>query len=461
VVDGREGLSPLVERCINPSGRIASEGLLNDIKTLSATVNTAANGADMSEIDQRSNPPPLFTPNFVRLLVAQASFGYAFASFFMLPKFLVTELGAGPVEIGWVSTAYGVAVIFLMPLTGVLADRFGRRIFVTAGASLMAVASAAFVGVSDVGPVIFALRATQGLAFAMVFVGGSTIAVMEAPPERVGQALALFGLTMLAMNGVAAAGVEAISSTAGWPYAFAAAAIAATICALLSLRLRDGGALGRERSAASLWQVASRSSLVPMWIVIALVGAAMSVMVTYHQPFAILLGIDNVSGFFVAYAGTAILVRVGLGHVIDRAGRRRVAIASLCLYVVVVASMAHLGSVIGLVAMGLGLGVAHGFFYPALNSLAIDGVPANESGKVMALFQGAFHLGFAASALGFGWVAETVGYPPVFNGGAACAGIAWVLLVASGARRIAAASRDDESATAMARARGGAAPENS
>jgi MFS family permease len=410
------------------------------------------------DVSRRS--PPLLTRNFIRLLVAQACFGYAFSSFFMLPKFLVTQLDAGPVEIGWVASAYGAAVILFMPAMGVLVDRFGRRRFFTAGALLMAVASAAFVTASEVGLAIYLLRATQGLAFAMVFVGGSTIAVNEAPAERIGQALALFGLTMLAMNGVAAAGVEAISSTAGWPYAFAAAACTSTICALLSRGLDDGGVVVREEPAVSLWHVASRPSLVPMWLVIALVGAAMSSMVTYHQPFAIDLGIESVSGFFVAYAAGAILVRVGLGHFIDQAGRRRVAIGSLCLYVVVVASMAHLGGVMGLVAMGFGLGVAHGFFYPALNSLAIDGIRGDESGKVMALFQGAFHLGFAMAALLFGWVAESKGYPQVFNGGAACALIALVVLIASGDRRVAAQSCV-ERAIATRPSRGGAEPESS
>ena len=39
--------------------------------------------------------PPLLTRRFAALLAAQAGFGYAFSSFLMLPKFLVTELAAG------------------------------------------------------------------------------------------------------------------------------------------------------------------------------------------------------------------------------------------------------------------------------------------------------------------------------------------------------------------------------
>ena len=85
-------------------------------------------------------PPPRLEPleggPYPALLVAQAGFGYAFSSFFLLPSFIVDELAGGPVEIGLVTAAYGV-VILVLPLTGALVDRFGRRNFLTAGALLM------------------------------------------------------------------------------------------------------------------------------------------------------------------------------------------------------------------------------------------------------------------------------------------------------------------------------------
>ncbi|MFQ5415751.1 MAG: MFS transporter [Myxococcota bacterium] len=382
----------------------------------------------------REKPPPLFKRNFSTLLVAQASFGYAFSSFFMLPKFLVTELAAGPGDVGLVAAAYSTATIICIPAMGVLVDHFGRSRFMTAGALLMATLCLAFTRVADLGPLIFALRAGQGVAFAMVFVGGATIAVDEAPAERVGQAIALFGLAMLAMNGVAAAGVEAIASSAGWPWAFVAAAAASSVCAVLSLSLRDRAVDAAPAKPRSLWQVIQRPELVRLMVVIGMVGAAMSTVVTFHQPFAISLGIDTVSGFFVAYAAAAMIVRAGLGHYIDRAGRARVAIASLCLYAVDVAAMAWMSGPAGLVVLGVGLGAAHGFAYPSLNSLAIGGVRANERGKVMAVFQGAFHVGFAGAAMGFGVLAEHSGYVPVFYGGGICALVGVLVMVTARAR---------------------------
>ena len=90
-------------------------------------------------------PGRLLTPGFTALLIAQAGFGYAFSSFFMLPKFLVTELGAGPAVIGRIMAVYGVAVVISMPAVGAAVDRFGRRNFLTGGGVIMGVASLAFI----------------------------------------------------------------------------------------------------------------------------------------------------------------------------------------------------------------------------------------------------------------------------------------------------------------------------
>ena len=57
--------------------------------------------------------PRLLTRSFSVLLVAQACFGYAFSSFFLLPKYLVLALSAGPEQIGYVTATHGVAAVVL------------------------------------------------------------------------------------------------------------------------------------------------------------------------------------------------------------------------------------------------------------------------------------------------------------------------------------------------------------
>ncbi len=373
----------------------------------------------------------LLTRDFASLLLAQVGFGYAFSSYFLLPKFIVVALDGGAREIGLLTAVHNAAVFALMPLMGALVDRFGRRHFLTAGALLMAAASLSFSAIDSFGPAIFVLRGVQALAFAMAFAAGSALAVDEAPPERVAQAIGLFGLTFLSMNAVAPLVVEEVSVRAGWPTAFGLAAAGSLLCALLSLRLRERAVPGgQSEPLLGLIAVATRPNLLQVMAVVALVGIAFSSIFNFHQPFALEAGMERVRAFFVAYAAVAIGVRVGFGSWIDRFGHRRSALAALGLYVVVALLASEIPRV-GLALLGAALGLAHGVFYPAFNAVALERSGARERGKVMALYQAAFQAGGAAGPFALGLLAERAGYPPVFFASAACLALAFVVLLVS------------------------------
>ena len=375
--------------------------------------------------------PPLFTPGFVSLLTSQAGFGYAFSSFFMLPKFLDTELGAGPAEIGRIAAVYGVTVVLAMPALGVAVDRFGRRRFLTWGAAIMTVASLAFAAVDQVGPLLYGLRILQGVAFAMAFAAGGALAIDHAPPERVAQAIGLFGLTFLSMNAIAPATVETVAGRYGWQAAFATAAGGALLCGLLSLRIQERHPRPHgDDPIPSLVQVMRRPGQLHAYAVICLVGAALVSIFNFYQPFAIELGMTELRGFFVGYAVGAVFVRTALGHLMDRVGRRTTAIGALIGYAAVVNEMAELwpGS---LPVFGVGIGLTHGLFYPAFNALAVEAVGPLERGKVMALFQSFFQMGGAVGSLALGVLAESQGYPPVFLAAGGCLLLALVMVAAS------------------------------
>jgi predicted MFS family arabinose efflux permease len=234
------------------------------------------------------------------------------------------------------------------------------------------------------------------------------------------------------MNAVGPAMMEHIADRAGWPWGFAAASAAALCGGILSRWVRDCTAGARRRAVPGLWEVVRDPAQLRIAIVVTLAGIAFGAMITFHQPFALSLGATHVRSFFVAYAAAAVVVRVGFGRLIDRDGWRRVSLASLALYGCVVTAMARLAGLgAGCLALfGGGLGVAHGLFYPSLNALAVAGRGRDERGKVMAIFQAAFTIGFAGGSYPLGILAERMGYPAVFVAAGLCAfaGLAVLLL---------------------------------
>ncbi|HPG28581.1 MAG TPA: MFS transporter, partial [Myxococcota bacterium] len=106
---------------------------------------------------------------------------------------MMGNLGATLDEIDWVVTAYIVSIVIMLPMTGWMASRFGRkRYFVTSigvftAASLMCGAS------QTVDQLIF-WRIVQGLGGGALMATAQAILVESFPPSKQGIGQAIFGI---------------------------------------------------------------------------------------------------------------------------------------------------------------------------------------------------------------------------------------------------------------------------
>jgi MFS family permease len=367
------------------------------------------------------------------VLACQACFGFAFSAFFLLPTFLATELAASPADVGMLATATSAVTVFLMIGMGAAVDLFGNKRLIVGGGVLMAAGSLAFARADEMGAYVYALRAAQAIAFAMVYVAGSAMTAELAPDERLAEALGYFGLTGLAMNAVAPAVVEELAAGPGWPAAFAAAAAGALACALLATGLREQRNQHERRAPISIRTLAFRAEQRSGGFVMACIGAAFAALFVFHQLYALELGIERVRVFFISYAAAAVVARLGFGSIGDRWGRRRAAIFSLVLYTLASVAMMELAT-FGLALIGAAFGFAHGIFYPTFSAMVVEPVDAHARGKALALLQAWFNVGVALAASALGVIAETTGYRDVFAIAGLCCAAA-LLTVAFPRRR--------------------------
>jgi MFS family permease len=369
----------------------------------------------MSSVPTSEEPsePPLFTRDFALILLTQVTFGIAFSSFLLLPKYVVTELHGSPSQVGYVGALAVVAAVLSSPLCGKLLDRGGRRPLMLAGCLLSGVAAFAFLGVTHIGPYLYAVRALQGISYTLYFVAAATLVADLAPAARLGQALGWFGCAALMMNAVATLLAERVARDFGWHAVFAGAAVTGFLGATVTLFLREPSLKPKPIQLVATPRVAVVSTRVAvLWAAVA-GGAAFGAMFTFTQPLALSLGDTNISPLFGGYTVMALAVRLLFGNLADRFGRARVSGAALALYSLVVATTAGLGHG-WLGVLGLGFGLAHGMFYPALNALALEGVPREERGTVGAHFNAAFNGGVFIVTFCFGQIAQAYGYRVVF-----------------------------------------------
>src|ERR1700704_2101454 len=106
------------------------------------------------------------------------------------------ELSATQEQISWVLTSYIVAAAIMIPLSGWLADRYGRKNVLVLSVVLFTVSSA-LCGVAQSLVQIVLFRFVQGLAGAALVPQSQAVLLDINPPERQGRAMAVWGLAVV------------------------------------------------------------------------------------------------------------------------------------------------------------------------------------------------------------------------------------------------------------------------
>lgn len=109
---------------------------------------------------------------------------------------MASALGASQNEITWVLTSYIVAAAIATPLTGWMSDRLGqRRLFIFAVIGFTV--ASALCGIATSLPEMVIFRILQGLCGAMIAPLAQTVLLNINPRERIGQAMAIYGMGIM------------------------------------------------------------------------------------------------------------------------------------------------------------------------------------------------------------------------------------------------------------------------
>jgi MFS family permease len=316
---------------------------------------------------------PLFTARFLRLL----AFGFLafFAGFQLFPSmpFRLLELGASRAAAGSFLTVYTWASALSAPLTGALADRWGRRRMLLWAAIAFAVFSLLYGLVRSL-PLLLAVGALHGVFWSGMLSASGALAADAIPLARRTEGLGVYGMAPTAAIAVAPAVGLAVYRL-GW----LALALELVLCSLLLVLLARLVHEDRARSPLALpvagpaatprWRRKVVSGV--SWRVVAVASTIFLVVLgyggtnSYAAMLAVERGIRPASLFFTAFALAVLASRLLLMRIADRRGPLYLLYPGLLLVPIGFVLLARAQGVASLLVAAVVFGTGFGAAFPA------------------------------------------------------------------------------------------------
>ncbi|MBQ0992978.1 MFS transporter [Micromonospora sp. PSH03] len=339
----------------------------------------------------------------------------------VLPVFLLgglavqmgTDLGFSPAGLGLaVSVYFGISALASVP-SGRLVERYGPAVVARCGILLAAGSMLAVAAFARSYPVLVGLLALSAAANALGQLASNAALAQHVPARRQGLSFGVKQAAIPVSTLLAGVAVPTIALTAGWRWAFVAAAVAAlaTLAAVprqLPGPARRAGAARAGRATAALVVIGAAATLAS--------GAANS-LGTFLVDSAAARGLSPGLAGLTLTLGSAVCVasRVGAGWVADRRETGHVALIAAMLLVGAagLGLLALTGSVPLVVGVVLGFGL--GWAWPGLMNFAVVRLHPQSPAAATSITQTGVYAGGCLGPLSLGPLAAHLGYPAMWT----------------------------------------------
>lgn len=376
-------------------------------------------------------PERLLTPRFVLIVVCGLAY---FLSLGMLlpvvPLFVERSLLGDSLAVGIAVGAFSVGAVLLRPYAGRIGDRLGRKILIVGGALTVAVAVFGYHLASSLFVLVLA-RILGGIGEAAFFVGAGTMVTDLAPEARRGEAISYWSVAVYGGLAFGPSLGEILLDGDHWARVWTVSAGLAVLAAAIGMFTTETvpaievDADGDRVHARP--PLINRSALAPGLILfLGLVGLAG--FVEFVPLYVSDIGMVDSRQVFLLYGCVILAVRIFGARIPDKVGPVRAGTGATLLtaagLVVIAAVPRPVGLYLGTIVFSVGMSL----MYPAMLTLALNGVPARERGSAVGTVSSFFDASQGLGAVLLGGVAALAGFRGAFIGGAVCALVGFVLL---------------------------------
>ncbi|SCE83869.1 Predicted arabinose efflux permease, MFS family [Micromonospora coriariae] len=339
----------------------------------------------------------------------------------VLPVFLLgglavqmgADLGFSPAGLGLaVAVYFGVSALASVP-SGRLVERYGPAMVARCGIVLAAGSMLAVAVFARSYPALVALLALSATANALGQLASNAVLAQHVPARRQGLSFGVKQSAIPVSTLLAGAAVPTIALTAGWRWAFVAAAGAAlTTLPAVPRQMPD-----RARRADAKRAGRATVALVVIGVAATLAAAAANALGTFLVDSAAARGLSPGLAGLTLTLGSAVCVvaRVGAGWLADRRTGGHVALIAAML--VVGAGGLGLLALTGAVPLvaGVVLGFGLGWAWPGLMNFAVVRLHPQAPAAATSITQTGVYAGGCLGPLSLGPLAAHLGYPAMWT----------------------------------------------
>jgi MFS family permease len=357
----------------------------------------------------------LYTPTFFLILLMNFIFVTGFSMFVIYPLHLV-NISKTKAEIGFIIGIMSVSSLVSRFIIGHFLDRIGRRFFVRLGAGMVILCSLLYTLPFHDNWYLIIIRLLHGFASGFYFTAVFTLVTDYTPPNRLAEAIGVFGISGFITLTTSTALSEFILRTTNgsFIFVFLSAVLFCILGILLSFRVNEvyKPGIGVRRECFS--ELLKRWDVILVVLTGLLYGFGMSGVFVFATPFVKNNLVGNVTSFFIPFTVGSIIVRLFLAKLADL-NRNYFLVPGFLMLAGSHIFLGHLTSIYYVGVVGFLAGMSSGMAFPAVYAAMLDRAGPENRGRGMGLIDASNDLGFLVGAVTLGYIAEQVGYMKMYN----------------------------------------------
>lgn len=355
----------------------------------------------------------MFTPRF--FILWAYNFIVFLSAFQLLPTapFHILSLGGSHVEAGLFLGFLTYSSAFSAPITGALADRWGKRNMLLVAALALTVFSLLYA-VAPSYQLVLALVLVHGLFWSCLLSSASAYMVDILPPSRRAEGLGYSGFASILAIAVAPWIGLWVFDHGGWTWLCLESAALNLIMAIIAWRLpkdaTHAAAADRRLHFGDLieWRV------LVVGFTLFLYAFSYGGITSFVAVYAEQLGVTPRAMYFTVLSLAILSTRPFIGRYADRVGHNRIIVPCLVMVVLGVAVLAAADSRPMFVVSALLFGVGFGSVYPLFVAHLMHNMPEHRRGATFGALIAAFDTGIGTGSIAIGWMSERYGFSRAF-----------------------------------------------